>query len=194
MNRKEFIDQLKSSLSRLPQAEINEIIRDQEEYIQDAIQAGRSEENVIASLGDPKTIAASLNATTQIEKAVGATSLKQQAGHTFQAVFAMLALAPFNLIFVLGPFLGFAGLVFGGWVASSSIALSVVAVLIAFLFKFAFASAGIFSFLSMLLFLLGALGAATLALIAMYHISHFFLTSTIRYLRWNLKLAGITKN
>ena len=190
MNQKKFIEQLRGSLSFLPEEEINEIIRDQEEYIQDAIRSGRNEPEVIASLGDPKLFAASLNATTKIKRAASSIGIKQQVRHTFQAVFAVLALAPFNLIFVLGPFLGVLGLLFGGWIGTVSLLVSSLFIMLAFFLKFILAPYGILSFCSALFFLFGLFGLSSLLLSLMFHLSQFFFKLTLQYLKWNLSFLN----
>lgn len=46
-----FLNDLPKALSQLPSYEVEEILRDQREYITDATSAGRNEEEVIHSLG-----------------------------------------------------------------------------------------------------------------------------------------------
>ncbi len=187
--RKEFIEKLRQELSGLPHSEREEIIRDQEEYISDAIQAGRNEAQVISSLGEPKVFAASLNATAKIEKASASATLKQQAGNTFHAVFAVLALAPFNVIFVLGPFITLVCLIGAGWITSCAVTFSSIIAVVAFLIKCIVMPAGVIHFISSLLFLVGVFGLSLLGLFAMYFVSQFFIRVTLKYLQWNLNFV-----
>ena len=115
MKRDQFILALRRSLIQLPQSEVEDIVRDQNEYISDAIAAGRNEEDVITSLGDPKALANSLQADLKIQRAESASSLNKQISLTFTALIAILALAPLNIIFVLGPFLALIGFLIAGW-------------------------------------------------------------------------------
>ena len=62
MNKMEFLNLLRKGLDGLPIEDINDIIRDQEEYINDAMAAGKSEQVGVDSLGDPKVLAATLRA------------------------------------------------------------------------------------------------------------------------------------
>ena len=104
MKKEEFLKQLDLSLVGISLHERQDILRDQEEYIREAVSAGRNEESVIASLGSPKELATNLSVDTKIQKAVKTDAFGKQIQNTFSAVLAILALAPLNLIFVLGPF------------------------------------------------------------------------------------------
>ncbi len=58
MNKQEFINRLRAALSgRVSVAVLNENINYYEDYINTQIRMGRTEEEVLASLGDPRLIA-----------------------------------------------------------------------------------------------------------------------------------------
>lgn len=59
MKRKHFIQKLKSELydKRLPVEKIYEILEDYEGIITEAVEHGKTEEEIVAKLGDPKEIA-----------------------------------------------------------------------------------------------------------------------------------------
>ncbi len=58
MSRYEFIEKLRASLSgKATQSAINENIRYYEEYLDTEIRKGKSEEEVISALGDPRLLA-----------------------------------------------------------------------------------------------------------------------------------------
>lgn len=186
MTRQGFLEELRRALAHLPKAEVDEIVRDQDEYIRDAVQAGRSEEDVLRSLGSPASLAASLLAETRIQQAAESTTLKEKAGNTFGAVAAIIALAPLNLIFVLGPFLGAAGLLIGGWAGAAGILLAALGFLLAFFVKLIFLSVGFWAHVSTFFFAVGCVGLSLLAFIFMAAITKAFLTLTLNYLKWNL--------
>lgn len=186
MNQQEFILQLKVQLSGLPQAEIDDIIRDQEELIRDGISAGRSEAAVLDGLGSPLELARNLKASYRIEKAQDEIKLSKQMGGAFGAVAALLVLAPFNVIFVLGPFCGVMGLLFGGWAVSFALGIAALAALIVFLAQAVFVSAVISAKLASLFIFLGCIGLAVLLLVGMYHATRIFIKLTLKYLMWNL--------
>lgn len=188
MKSDQFIKELKVALSSLPPQESEEIIRDQEEYIRDATASGRNEEDVIASLGSPSSFAANLTVEAKIQKAEGAQTLNHQVQGTLSAVFAILALAPLNLIFVFGPFMGLLACNFVGWVVSAAVLFASLIGLFAWLIKLITFSAGFYAHASSLFMILGLVGTGVLGLFVMYFITRTFMTVTISYLKWNLSL------
>ncbi len=186
MKQDQFILELRRALIQLPQAEVEDIIRDQIEYIADAARAGRSEEDVLKSLGDPKSLANSLQADLKIQRAESASSFNNQIRLTVSALLATLALAPLNIIFVLGPFLGLIGLLVGGWAVAMGLFASAIGIFVSFFGKLIFMSAGFWTHISTLFFSVGLIGLSLLVLIFMYLISTAVLKGTISYLKWNL--------
>ena len=186
MNQQEFILQLKVQLCGLPQVEIDDIVRDQEELIRDGVSAGRSEAAVLYGLGSPQELARNLKASYRIEKAQDEVKLSKQMGGAFGAVGALLVLAPFNLIFVVGPFCGLMGIIFGGWAVSFALCIVALVALVVFLAQAIFVSAVISAKLATLFIFLGCIGLAVLLLIGMYHVTRLFLRLTLKYLMWNL--------
>ncbi len=186
MKQDQFILELRRALIQLPQAEVEDIIRDQIEYIADAARAGRSEEDVLKSLGDPKSLANSLQADLKIQRAESASSFNNQIRLTVSALLATLALAPLNIIFVLGPFLGLIGLLVGGWAVAMGLFASAIGIFVIFFGKLIFMSAGFWTHISTLFFSVGLIGLSLLVLIFMYLISTAVLKGTISYLKWNL--------
>ncbi len=186
MKRDQFILELRRALVHLSQAEVEDIIRDQNEYLTDAVQAGRSEEDVIKSLGDPKELASTLQADLKLQRAEDAPNFNKQIGLTFSALLAILALAPLNIIFVLGPFLGLLGVLTGGWAVAMGLFASAIAIFVGFFTKLIFISAGFWTHFSTLFFALAMIGTSLLAFLFMYWISTYVLKGTLSYLKWNL--------
>lgn len=183
----DYLNTLRSLLAPLPASEVDDILRDQEEFLRDAMAAGRSEADAIAGLGDPRAFAQSLTAGYKLEQAASAPSMKLKITGAFSAIFAILALAPLNLLFVLGPFLVALFLLFGGWMAAAGLLIAAVVSVFVFFFELLFISVGFWAHLSAFLFLLGCVGATLLGLLAMAKISQWFVLGTIAYLKWNLK-------
>lgn len=186
MTREQFLEELKRELAHLPESERAEILRDQEEYLRDAVASNRDEAAVVAALGSPKAFAANLSASAKIQSAEASPRLNQQVSSTFGAVIAVLALAPLNIFFVLGPFMTLVSINVAGWIVAACILLGSTAALGYWLFKLVFVSAGAFTHLSSLFFILGCAGAGVLALWAMYRITAAFVRVTLSYLKWNL--------
>lgn len=186
MKRQGFINELKKELNGIPSADIEDIIRDHEEMITDALAAGRAEDSIIQSFGDPKELAKSLKAEIKIDKAVDEKKLSKQMRGVFGAVGALLVLAPFNLIFVLGPFLATLGITFAGWVVAFVLGFVSLALIGAFFTNFIFmGAAGTVQFAAFFA-LLGCVGLAALFVIGMYYVTKFIFKLILSYLKWNL--------
>lgn len=194
MKKDQFIQILREHLTTLPPDEVNDIVRDQEEFLRDAMAAGRSEEEAVTSLGDPKMFASSLQAESKLKTAEQSAGLRKQVSSTFSAVLAVLALAPLNVIFVFGPFLFACFLIFMGWCLTSGLFIASWAVMIGFLTTLVFMSVGAWAHLSMFFFTLGSIGATFLSILVMVQITRFFVKGTLGYLRWNIQLIQGQKN
>ena len=67
MNKQEFINTLRISLSKLEDVDyLNETVSYYENYIETEIRKGKTEEEVIRSLGDPRLIAKSVISSRQV--------------------------------------------------------------------------------------------------------------------------------
>jgi uncharacterized membrane protein len=188
MNRQEYLNRLKGFLNRLPESEREEILRDQEELIRDALASGRQEEEFIASLGDPRALASALIAEARIQKLEegGAGGALR---HTLPALLAVLTLAPFNFIFLLGPYLAMVGVLIAGWAVVAG-GVAVGAVLLGVFFSKALEiSVGWPIHASSFLTLLGVTGLFIFFGTCMAFITKFFFLGSVRYLRWNLNLV-----
>ena len=190
MNRQEFINTLKPQLNQLAAADRDEIIYDYEEHFRIGLEEGKSEEEISTSLGDPRSLAKHFNVDYLVKRAEEDTSVS----NTLKAVLATLGLGFFNLVFVLGPFLGLAGALFGLFVAAGAIIISGIAVFaatiagpalpIAIDSTFAlFVSPAATFFISIGLICLGLL-----FLIGDIYLAKYFFTGTVKYLKYNVKI------
>lgn len=68
MDRKRFIDELAEELSILPRVEVNQALQYYQEYFDDAIDSGKSEFEIITSLGTPKSVASQLIAASNLKE------------------------------------------------------------------------------------------------------------------------------
>lgn len=187
-SQSDYLNSLRRHLSALPESDRDEIIRDQEEYFRDALASGRSEAEVIRSLGEPKSFAASIILSQRIQRVEESTNLPAQVSQTAGAVFAVLALAPFNLIFVLGPYAALVGLLIAGWAVALSALFAVSVVSWSFFWEAFGLGVGALVHLSSVFLSLGLAGLSILGLLSMYKITHWFVQGTLRYLKWNLRL------
>jgi uncharacterized membrane protein len=185
MNKQEFLNQLRSHLRKLPKSEIEDILRDQDEFITDAVASGRVEKEVIQSIGDPKKFAANIIAESKIQQAESASSFRKQMRYTFAAIIAFLALAPLNAIVILGPFLILVSLLMSGFLSAlSTVAVGLLGVVGFFTTAF-FIPVGFWPHLSLLSFLVGLVGAGAILVLLMIYLARLFLRATVGYIRWN---------
>ncbi len=189
MNKTQFIEQLRKALSGIPQVEIDDIIRDQEEIIRDALAAGRTEESIITSLGNPTELARNLKAEFKIEKAQDEIKLGAKVKAMFGAVGAVLVLAPFNLIFVLGPMMAMFGILLGGWATAVAITVVCFTVALAFFFFTIVMPTGALGWVGIGFGFLGVMFLGLAGLGVMYMVSMMVAQLILRYLKWNLNFV-----
>jgi uncharacterized membrane protein len=188
LTKEAFITALKARLTHLPDHEQKEIIRDQEEYILDALSAGRAEHEVILSLGSPEDFAQNLSAQNRIQKAEQASSLSAQMSGTWKAALAVIALTPFNFLIVLGPFLTVVSLLSSGFMVGAAVSGGSILGLLVFLFHSVFIKAGWAVHLSQFFLILGGILGGVSLILFMGILTRAFIKITLRYLRWNVNL------
>lgn len=200
-SKTEYLQILGQHLARLPESERADILRDQEEFFREAIASGRTEADVIGSLGDPKQLAKTLiaeakltgaetsfNTSSSTSSDVPNTSIRNQMGATMRAVIAIVTLAPFNLIFVLGPFLGLLGCLVAGWAVGASFMIAGGAAVFFLLTELMLLSASSFAHVASFLLSIGVVLFSFSFLVLMAWASSLVAQLTVRYLRWNLDL------
>jgi len=99
MNKKEFLGRLSELIKDIPEEEKKDILFDYEEHFRIGLEKGRKEEEIAASLGDPKIIAKQSRASCILREAEKTTSVN----NIMRAIFAAVGLGFFNLVIVLGP-------------------------------------------------------------------------------------------
>lgn len=192
MNKKEFLDTLKNQLRKLEKEELEDILSDYRDHIEIGIKKGRKEHEIIKALGDPKTLAKQIKADYHISKA----EKKFSAGNIARAIYATIGLGLFNIIIVLGPFLGVLAILLALFVVGAAIVivgLAAIALCFVMLFIPMFHAitpalfGGIFAGV-------GVICLGTLFLIANYYLSKLFYILTIKYLKLNLRVIKGEKN
>ncbi len=184
MTKVDYLNQLRNALQSINETERKEILQDQEEYIQDAIRSGRKEEDVVLALGSVNDFVKELTINTQIASAASEKNIFSQFKKILKAILMIGVLAPFNLIFILGPFCGLVGvLVAIGAVATAVIICAIVALFVSFIFLGHFPL-----FLTVLFGSLGLLSASVLIAYGFYFLTKWCFQISIKYIEWNLKL------
>lgn len=116
MTKHEFMKEMERSLNALPREERNEILQDFEEHFAIGLAEGKNEEEIAESLGSPDQIAREMNANRYVSTA----NKNATFGNMMRATWAVIGLSFFNIIVVLGPFVGIAGIILSLWVASGA--------------------------------------------------------------------------
>jgi uncharacterized membrane protein len=179
MTRLEFIRELDSLLTGLPDKERLDILADYTEHFLIGLESGKSEHQIAAALGSPKVIAREIMAGYHIHLAQSDTSLKNMG----RAIFATVSLGFVNLVFVLGPFLGLLVTLFALYVAAAALIFAPI--------PFVFSS-GQPDTMDELVFLvsgsLTAFGLGLVMAVGMIYLTKWLYRLFLRYLHFNLRL------
>ena len=186
MNKKEFLDNLSKYLRGIPGEDEQDIISDFEEHFEMGKKEGRTEEDLAKSLGDPKALANQLKANIMVAQAEKETT----AVNITRAVFATLGLGFFNLIFVLGPFIGVLGILAGLFAAAIGITAGGITGLLGTIFSPLFPeyfnlivspAVGIFASIGVICF-------GVLFFIGDIYLTRGFFRLFIRYIKFNVNI------
>ena len=192
MNKKEFLGRLSELIKDIPEEEKKDILFDYEEHFRIGLEKGRKEEEIAASLGDPKVIAKQSRASCILREAEKTTS----ASNIMRAIFAAVGLGFFNLVIVLGPAIGLLGIFVGLFAASFAITVSGAAVLFGTLLGPVFVWDVYIPFAAVVSIPLGigltALGL--LSIIGTFYLTKFFYKLSISYLKMNLQIITNRRN
>lgn len=185
MNKKQFLNELASSLKHLPASDRKDILQDFEEHFAIRMAEGKTEEEIAASLGSPQQIGKEMTAAYH----VGKVEEKATTGNILRAVFAAVSLGFFNVVIVLGPFIGLASLLIAGWLFGLFGLFSPVFVLLNPLFV-----PGTFEWFDLFFSILIS-GVSIFVLLGMYYVTNWLTNVFVKYLRWNVDLVkGGLKN
>ncbi len=131
MTRNEFLNDLRAGLTGLKAQDIDDIIADYESHFADGAEAGRSEQDVAAALGDPGRLAREL----RVEAGFKRWQNERNAGNLLGIVIALLGLATIDFMLLLpalgalaGFLVGFAAVVFAFFVAGGALLVSALPV------------------------------------------------------------------
>jgi uncharacterized membrane protein len=189
MNKQEFLTTLEQGLDSIAENERKDILYDYEEHFSIGLAEGKSEEEIASALGDARSIARQFNADYHVKQAEDSASV----GNIVKAVVATLGLGFFNLVFVLGPFLGLAGIMIGLFAAAIAITIAGVAgtmaIIAAPLFPSLVVDSGIFMNPAGIFFSsIGLIAMGLLFLIGNFYLAKLLYIGTIRYLKLNLRI------
>lgn len=188
MTKSEFIASLKQALAGMVQTEKDDILYDYEEHFSIGLEKGKTEAEISDALGDPKAIAKQYKASMMVKKAEESKTI----GNIARAIIATLGLGLFNLIFMLGPFIGVLGVLVGLFAASLAVSTVGIAaftvMLIPEINPIPWATAlplGVGG-----LFAIGVTCLGLLMLIGTFYLAKLFYSLTISYLKMNIKIIA----
>jgi uncharacterized membrane protein len=190
MTREKFLADLKRALGGMTDQERREVMYDYEEHFRMGMADGKSEEEIAKSLGSPRLLGKSYAIDALLEEPKGGGGVT--AASVLRALFASISLTFFNIIFVLGPFLGLVGGMIGLWAGAVSIPLAGLGVVFS-----PFAAAIVPQYFSLagvnpaaLFFAgLGVTGLGVLAVLGMWKLSRLFVLMTAAYVRFNARIV-----
>lgn len=192
MNKKEFLGRLSELIKDIPEDEKKDILFDYEEHFRIGLEKGRKEEEIAASLGDPKVIAKQSRASCILREAEKTTSVNNM----MRAIFAAVGLGFFNLVIVLGPAIGLIGILVALFAVAFAITISGVAVFFGTLMGPVFVWNIYIPFAAVVSIPLGigltALGL--LSIIGVFYLAKFFCKLSISYLKMNLQIITNRRN
>lgn len=189
MTKEEFLRELEKELKGIDEKDVKEILADQEEFVRDAMSAGRSEQEVLRSLGSPKALADSLKLEYKVKRIDSAESTWESYKEMLGSWGILLALAPFNFLLLFGPVIAILSFLFSWIVTSATIVFTGAALLIAQFIVGFFAG---FNFVQTATLLFGSIGIISLGLIGVaifIIVSKIFIKLFISYAQWNISLV-----
>lgn len=127
MTRAEFLSRLKRGLVGLPTSSATEILNDYEAHFDDGVQAGRTEAEVAAALGNPERLARELKAEAGVRRWRQEQTPSAAAG----AVFAVLGLGAIDILILLPLLMSLIGVLFGFFIAVIGVFVAGGAVMVA---------------------------------------------------------------
>lgn len=184
VNKKVFLETMELMLRGMSEDEKQDILYDYEEHFRIGLESGKSEQEISQSLGDPRVLARQYRAYTSVKAAEENTS----ANNIIRAVFAIGVLGLFNLIFVLGPFIGIVAIVFSFYAVAFACTLAGIIAAISTLAApfISYIEVGINSF-SAMCFSTSVFTIGVLFFILSKYLTKIFFKYTLRYLNWNIK-------
>lgn len=191
MNKSKFLSTLKESLRGIDQNSQKEIMYDYEEHFSIGIENGKTEEEISAALGDPRTIASQY----KLDNAVKATKSNKTSTNLLKAILAGVGLMFFNLVFVFGLYMGVVATIFAFFISSLAFAFSGVMMIIQSFLPFNLpwlsipsATEGLLSKAALLSFGVGLTALGLLLTFLFLIIGQWVYKMTLKYLKANISI------
>jgi len=193
MQEHNFIKELERALSPLPASQRDDVLADYRAHIFEARERGKSDEDIAAALGDPRTLGRTFVADyhlTRISNPAEGQKFTTSLYHMARAFFVVLSILAFNFFFMLWPILALAFLLGFSWVVAG------VAVFAGLILSIAFlvgniatpVAVGLSAKLALSFYSLSVFGASLLACVVLYLLSRWFLIGLMKYIKLNAKV------
>lgn len=186
--KEEFMDALRHYLSDFGDGEREEILYDYEEHFRIGMESGKTEDELIKELGSPRDIAAQYRNT---DDNVINNSKVNSGQSSIGSIGIFIALAFFNLVFVLGPYLGIVGALIGMCFGAIGVLVGGIATIACIIIRPIFP--GLVSIpngipeISIFFVGIGTTALGILFCIGMFYLVKFFMGITVKYVKWNIK-------
>lgn len=191
MSRNQFLSKLRDSLRGLDEDSLREIMYDYEEHFSIGMENGKTEDEISSSLGDPEAIAGQY----RYENAVKNAQTSRRPVNLLKAILAGVGLGFFNLVFVLGIYIGIVASIFAFFVSSIAIGFSGGVMVLQSLIPFRlgwvslpFMVDGIASKIVLFSFGIGTMGLGILLTIGFIKLGQLVYNLTLKYLQANISI------
>jgi len=183
MNKEKFLERLKQELKSLSKNESEEILLDYEEHFDLGMEAGKTEEEIANSLGNPNQIAKEILGNYQINSETLESTHGKKVGTSFVRMFLITLMLIFiNLSFVIWIFITVALLIFSAWLVIGAFITAPVMVAINTIMN-----PMVFSWFDFFISLAMCGGGYFLGLL-MWRVTKFGIKVLIRYVKFNSRL------
>ncbi|WP_176736358.1 DUF1700 domain-containing protein [Oligoflexus tunisiensis] len=193
MQEHNFIKELERALRPLPATQREDVLADYRAHIFEARERGKSDEEIAAALGDPRTLGRTFVADyhlTRITNPIEGQKFTTSLYHMARASLVVLSILAFNFFFMLWPILALAFILGMSWVFAG------VAVIVGLIFGIAvlignFAApvtVGLSAKLALSFYSFSIFGASLLACVVLYLLSRWFLLGLMKYIKLNAKV------
>ncbi len=189
MNRRDYIDQLKTYLQGLPIDEINDILSDYEEHFDIGISKGKSEEEISSELGNPREVASNYKTTYKPNSNRINTNATNISNDGARRLLIALLLIAFNVIIILGPFLGLIGILIGVYAIGVSFIFAGIVIFFGVPIT-VFSPIPTPSVLTSISFGIGFIALGILVIILSVYLTKGFYKLTRKYIDWNMDLIN----
>ena len=181
MNRTEFINKLENLLKGIPYDDKKEILYDYEEHFNAGMTAGKSEEEIAASLGDPAMIARQFRADYMLNRAESSRTAR----NLWSAVLSITALGFLNLILIIPIYICMAAVILCFYASAAAMVIGGMAGISAVLAEPLFSNLYVIGINtgSAIFLSIGVCALGLLSFIGINQLAKLFYKGTVRYLK-----------